>query len=176
MSEPEPQPPDYFTAPPPRRVGVLALLDDGQGRVGLICRGYSDEVARWGLPGGSAAPGELPARAMSRLLAEKLGVRATPRTLAAADHAPARAGRAPEGTNWIYHVPLPGSVPVLLGGGYTALRWVRPDQAGELAVEHELWRITASWAALQGGTVAELLLGSPLPTSPTPAPSLTQEA
>ncbi|MFR9723257.1 NUDIX domain-containing protein [Streptomyces sp. MS19] len=154
---------DYFTYPPPRRVGALALIERS-GEFLVIQRSYWQEVSRWGLPGGSAQPNELPRRALSRLLAEKLGLRATADALLALDHAPEWPGRFREGMNFVYHVRLSGQAEVTVSdsSGYAESRWLTLDGIAELAVDHELLRIRQCAEALRTGSFKELLMGIPM--------------
>ncbi|WP_188197569.1 NUDIX domain-containing protein [Nonomuraea sp. SYSU D8015] len=155
---------DYFKDPPPRRVGTLGLLErDGQ--FVIISRSYWTEVSRWGLPGGTADANELPRRAFSRLMAEKLGgLRVTASALLAVDHSPEWPGRFHEGVNFVYHVPLPSDADVTVtdGRGYVEARWVDEKTVGELAVDHELARILQCLEAVRDGTTKELLVGLPM--------------
>ncbi|MEU4233282.1 NUDIX domain-containing protein [Nonomuraea sp. NPDC026600] len=155
--------PDYFNDPPPRRIGTLALLERN-GEFVIISRSYWTEVSRWGLPGGTADANELPRRAFSRLIAEKLGLRVTAGALLAVDHSPAWPGRFHEGVNFVYHVPLPSDVDVAVtdGCGYVEARWVNQETVRELVIDHELARILQCLQALQAGTTRELLVGLPM--------------
>jgi ADP-ribose pyrophosphatase YjhB (NUDIX family) len=150
---------DWFKDPPPRRVGVLALLERGT-EILLIRRTYWTAVSEWGLPGGSAAANELPRRALSRLLAEKVGLRATAGALVAVDHSPEWPGHFHEGVNYVYQVPPgDGEVAVSENSGYAEARWVERSQVASLAVDHELLRIEQCLRAAEAGTVVELLAG-----------------
>ncbi|MFI6595020.1 NUDIX domain-containing protein [Nonomuraea sp. NPDC050536] len=154
--------PDYFQNPPPRRIGTLALLEH-DGQFVIISRSYWTEVSRWGLPGGTADANELPRRAFSRLIAEKLGLRVTARALLAIDHSPEWPGRFREGINFVYHVPLPSLVDLTVtdGCGYVEARWVNRETVRETVVDHELARILQCLDALHNGSTKELLVGLP---------------
>lgn len=154
---------DYFTYPPPRRVGALALIERGN-QFAVIQRSYWQKVSRWGLPGGSAQPNELPRRALSRLLAEKLGLRVTADALLAVDHATEWPGKFREGTNFVYHVKLPEAAEIAVSdsSGYTEARWLTLDGIAELAVDHELLHIRQCAEALRSGSCKELLMGIPM--------------
>lgn len=155
---------DYFSNPPPRRFGSLALLQEPEGHFAVIQRSYWTEVSRWGLPGGSAAPNELPRRAMCRNIAEKLGLRVTAGHLLAIDHSTAWPGKHVEGVNFVYHVQV-DEIPadVQLAHGYTELRWVTPDEAETLLIDHELLRVRQCLKALGSGSFStELLMGNPM--------------
>ncbi|MDQ0773018.1 ADP-ribose pyrophosphatase YjhB (NUDIX family) [Streptomyces aurantiacus] len=154
---------DWFTDPPPRRVGVHALIvrDD---HLLVVSRPYRITVSQWGLPGGSAGADELPRRALSRTLDERLGLRVTPGRWLAVDHVPATPGKHAEGTNWVFEVQLPEDVEPAIaeGSGFGEARWVGRTAAGELAVDHALRRIEQSLLAAETGEVAELYLGVPV--------------
>jgi ADP-ribose pyrophosphatase YjhB (NUDIX family) len=157
-----------FNEAPPRRTGVHALIMRGN-RLLMVNRRGEVAVSRWGLPRGSAAPGEPPRQALSRTLDERLGLRAIPgqwmewRWLAV-DLVPAGPNKHVEGTNWIYEVELPENAePVLPKGGvFREARWVERTAVGELAVDHSLRRIEQSLLAAETGMVAELYLGVPI--------------
>ncbi|MDX3851746.1 NUDIX hydrolase [Streptomyces sp. AK02-01A] len=146
-----------------RRSGALALIERSEEFV-IIQRSYWQEVSRWGLPGGSAQPNELPRRALSRLLAEKLGLRVTTGALLAVDHSPEWPGKFHEGVNYIYHVRAPDSAEIQVSeaGGYTEARWLTLDKIAELAIDHELLRIQQCIEALRSGSAKELLVGIPM--------------
>jgi ADP-ribose pyrophosphatase YjhB (NUDIX family) len=92
---------DWFQDPPPRRVGALALITRGT-QLLMVSRPYRAAVSRWGLPGGSTAANELPRAAVSRLLADRLSLRATAGRLIVVDHVPEKPGQHREGTNFVY--------------------------------------------------------------------------
>lgn len=156
---------DYFANPPPRRVGALAFLEAPEDRFAVIERSYWTEVSRWGLPGGSAAPNELPRRALARHLAEKLNVRLTADRFLLVDHATAVPDKQQhEGVNFVYYkrlVALPKDVrPVR---GYMGLGWVTPDEAEGLLLDHELLRFRACLQVVRSGAFGvELLYGNPM--------------
>ncbi|QOV40176.1 NUDIX domain-containing protein [Streptomyces ferrugineus] len=133
---------DWFQDPPPRRVGALALITRGT-QVLMVSRPYRAAVSEWGLPGGSAAANELPRRALSRLLAERLTLRATAGRMVIVDHVPEQPGQHREGTNYVYRVDIPDDVEpaVTKAGGLGEARWVERANVGDLAVDHALRRI-----------------------------------
>ncbi|MER7933012.1 MULTISPECIES: NUDIX domain-containing protein [unclassified Streptomyces] len=169
-SEGDTVPPDttknWFTNPPPRRVGVHALIVRGDHLL-MVSRPYRIAVSQWGLPGGSAAPDELPRRALSRTLDERLDLRVTPGRWLAVDHVPAAPGQIAEGTNWVFEVQVPENVEPNLteDSGFGEVRWVQRTAIGELAVDHALRRIEQSLLAAETGQVAELYLGVPIQTA-----------
>ncbi len=154
---------NWFTDPPPRRVGTHALITRGD-RLLLANRRDETAVSRWGLPRGSAGPDELPRQALSRTLDERLGLRVIPGRWLAVDLVPARPGKHVEGTNWVFEVELPENVePAITEGGvFREARWVERTAVGELAVDHSLRRIEQSLLAAETGMVAELYLGVPI--------------
>ena len=159
---------NWFTDPPPRRVGVHALIMRGN-RLLMVNRRDESAVSRWGLPRGSAAPGEPPRQALSRTLDERLGLRAIPgqwmewRWLAV-DLVPAGPNKHVEGTNWIYEVELPENVePVITEAGvFSEALWVERTGIAELVVDHALRRIEQCLWAAATREVAELHLGEPI--------------
>ncbi|MFJ3907432.1 NUDIX domain-containing protein [Streptomyces vinaceus] len=153
--------PDPFKDPPPRRVAALALLEQ-DGLFAIIHRTYWTSVAKWGLPGGSADPNELPRRAFSRHMDQKLGLRLSAGRLLAIDHAPEWPGRYHEGMNLVYHATVSTNAETTPAGGYDEIRWVTPDAAAALVVDHELLRLTHCVEALRSGTFVELLMGNPM--------------
>ncbi|MFE9454045.1 NUDIX domain-containing protein [Streptomyces sp. NPDC006739] len=159
---------DWFQDPPPRRVGVLALLTRGT-TVLLIRRTYGTPVYEWGLPGGSAAANELPRRALSRLLAEKLALRVTPGPLTAVDHTPEWAGHHHEGTTFIYSAPTTDDTEPIVdqASGYAEAVWTEHADIPHWAIDHELHRIQQCLHAARTGRVEELLLGIPQHTGCT---------
>ena len=60
-----------FTAGCPMTLGVLAVVQDGEGRVLLVKTSYRG--LRWQLPGGYVEQGESPLEALSREAQEELG-------------------------------------------------------------------------------------------------------
>ncbi|KPI02978.1 NUDIX hydrolase [Actinobacteria bacterium OK074] len=153
---------DWFQDPPPRRVGALALITRGT-QILMVSRPYLAAVSEWGLPGGSAAANELPRRALSRLLAERLTLRATAGRLLVVDHVPEQPGQHCEGTNYVYRVDIPGDAdPVVTESGRLGeARWAERAEVGDLAVDHALRRIEQCLTAADSGQFAELLLGIP---------------
>lgn len=67
-------PPAPASAPSPRKLVVAGLVVDDDGQI-LITRRRADQAlgGRWELPGGKVEPGEAPAAALARELAEELG-------------------------------------------------------------------------------------------------------
>ncbi len=154
---------NWFTDPPPRRVGVHALITRGENLL-MVSRPYKIPGFQWGLPGGSAGPDEHPRRALIRTLDERLGLRGSPGRFLAIDHVPATPGKHVEGTNWVFEVQVPENVEPAIPEGSTFgdARWVERAAVGELAVDHTLRRIEQSLLAAQSGKVAELYLGLPI--------------
>ncbi|MFC8716616.1 NUDIX domain-containing protein [Kitasatospora sp. NPDC057198] len=166
-------PPDLFKDPPPRRKASLALATC-DGLIVVIRRTYWGPISEWGLPGGSAAANTTARDALTLALHDKLGWRVTPGRLLAADDAPGTE-RAPEGTNWVYHVAVEPGTPTTPAGGYAELRWVSPEEACALAVNHERLRIEGCVRALAGGRFRELLLGIPTTYPDYPAALMARD-
>lgn len=155
---------DWFEDPPPRRKGVHALITRGT-RLLMVSRPYRVPVPTWGLPGGSAAANELTWDALSRLLSERLTLKAAVvGDLLVVDHVPEKPGELHEGTNYVYRVEIPDDAePVVTESGRLGEgRWVERAAVGELAVGHSLRRIEQCLIADDTGQVLELLRGLPL--------------
>nr|WSY53338.1 NUDIX domain-containing protein [Streptomyces sp. NBC_00886] len=154
---------NWFEDPPPRRKGVHALIIRGT-KILMVSRPYREPVPTWGLPGGSAAANELTWDALSRLLSERLTLKATVGDLLVIDHVPERPGEHQEGTNYVYRVEIPDDAePVVTeSGGFGEARWVERAAVGDLAVGHGLRRIEQCLIADDTERVLELLRGLPL--------------
>ncbi|MFM9540109.1 NUDIX domain-containing protein [Streptomyces turgidiscabies] len=154
---------DPFKDPPPRRVGVHALITRGT-QLLMVSRPYTVAVSRWGLPGGTAAANELPRRAVSRHLDERLTLRAGAGRILVVDHVPEQPGLHHEGTNYVCEVVLPDDAEptVTESGRFGEARWVERAEVSGYAVDHSLRRIEQSLLAAETGKFAELLLGLPL--------------
>jgi len=157
------QPRDWFADPPPRRTGALALIRRGT-RLLIVSRPYRQAVSLWGLPGGSAAANELPGRAVSRHLADRLTLRASPGRLIAVDHVPEQPGRHYEGTNFVYRVRIldDAEPEITASAGFGEVRWVERDEVHRYAVDHSLRRIEQCLLADDARQTTELFLGAPL--------------
>ncbi|WP_405930129.1 MULTISPECIES: NUDIX domain-containing protein [unclassified Streptomyces] len=110
----------------------------------MVNRPYRVPVPTWGLPGGSAAANELAWEALSRLLSERLTLKATAvGDLLVVDHVPEKPGELHAGTNYVYRVEIPDDAePVVTESGRLGEgRWVERAAVGELAVDHSLRRI-----------------------------------
>lgn len=128
----------------------------------MVSRPYAVAVSQWGLPGGTAAANELPRRALSRHLDERLSLRASAGHILVMNHVPEQPGHHREGTNYVYEVLLPDVEPAVTESGrFGELRWVA-CRGSRYAVDHSLRRIKQSLLAAETGQFAELLLGVPL--------------
>jgi ADP-ribose pyrophosphatase YjhB (NUDIX family) len=165
--------PDPFKNPPPRRVGAHALITRGT-QLLMVSRPYTVAVSQWGLPGGSAAANELPRRALSRHLDERLTLRASAGRILVIDHVPEQPGLHHEGTNYVYEVLLPCNAEpaVTESGRFGEARWVERAEVSCYAVDHAQRRIEESLLAAETGQVAELLLGVPLHSSHATDPAV----
>ncbi|MFJ4683878.1 hypothetical protein [Streptomyces sp. NPDC088789] len=92
-----------YTTPPPRRMGVQALITRDLA-IGMVTRPYLGEE-RWSLPGGHAPANTPPSLALGHALDTRLGAQAIIGRLLAVDCVPQ--GTYPEGTVFVYHVELP---------------------------------------------------------------------
>ena len=163
---------DHFVNPAQRRAGSLALIQSKHDFLYLVIRrGYRDGDAVWGLPGGSAAPNELPRDALARTLAEKLNLRVTgPASKGVvgrwlvSDHMPATTDHF-EGRNDVFHVRA-WHEDFTLSGGYVEYRWVSLVKAQELLLGYSLRRFEESVYALKKGTVTELVHGRKVQHAP----------
>lgn len=164
---------DPFKNPPPRRVGVHALITRGT-QLLMVSRPYRVAVSQWGLPGGTAAANELPRRALSRHLDERLTLRASAGRILVLDHVPEQPGQHREGTNYVYEVLLPGDAEpaVTESGRLGEARWVERAEVSNYAVDHSLRRIEQSLLAAETGQFTELLLGVPLHGSRATGPAV----
>jgi 8-oxo-dGTP diphosphatase len=81
MSDDQDSPPPMATP----RVAAGALIRDREGRILLVKPTYKDG---WDIPGGYVEPGESPAAACSRELAEEIGLHRQPGRLLLVDWAP----------------------------------------------------------------------------------------
>ncbi|MGW7517839.1 hypothetical protein ACWGJ2_19850 [Streptomyces sp. NPDC054796] len=86
---------DPFNNPPPLDVGVHALTTrDAQ--LLLVSRPSTVAASQRGLPNGTATANELPRRALSRHLDERLTLRARTGHILALDHVPEQQGQHPD--------------------------------------------------------------------------------
>ncbi|MEU9338074.1 NUDIX hydrolase [Streptomyces sp. NPDC048290] len=153
---------DGFAFPSPRRMGVHAVIMRGRSLL-LVTKPHRNNESVWSLPGGSAAPGETPDGALSRVLAARLRLEATAGDLLAFDFVPAKPGLHCEGLNFVYAVRIPDGVePVVTETGWLGeARWVERSAISEYAAGHPLRRIEQSLLAKDHGQVVDLLLGMP---------------
>ncbi|GAA1935017.1 NUDIX hydrolase [Streptomyces sodiiphilus] len=147
-----------FTSPPDRRVGGLALFRNGTGAVLLVEKKYRTGLARWGLVGGSAKPGEPAAIACQREILEETGLKVVPERLLAVHYMPA-APPVREGFNFVFDAGiLPDDTAITLPEDELAsYGWAAPDELPGLVAPYTGWRITSALNALAGGPVRELV-------------------
>ncbi|MFI9271900.1 NUDIX domain-containing protein [Kitasatospora sp. NPDC052896] len=152
---------DWFADPPQRRLGVLGLfeLDTDPSKFLIVCRAYGDGA--WGLPGGAAAPNELPRDTLVRVTEEKLGLRLSAARRLLTDYVPV-SNTSFEGHNEVFHGVVPEHRLLTLAGGYTEHRFVTVMEAQEWLKGHQLRRFEQAVKALREGTVGELVLGRPV--------------
>lgn len=155
---------DYFRSPPRRRIGLLALIRDLDGRVLVVDKRYQQDKApqSCGLVGGSAEGDELPLTAWKREVAEETGLRLTPGRLLVNDYVP-RNGTTAEGYNYVYDggVLAPDTEIVLPPEELVGYALVPPAELESRMTAHGVRRTLAALEALVRGTVADLVYGFP---------------
>lgn len=149
-----------FTAPPPRRIGALALLRNRDGHVGMVKKTYGRKA--WGLVGGLAKPGEHAAAACQRETLEETGLRLVPGAVLVVHHMPA-AGEVKEGYNVVFDchvhdndtsITLPGT------GELEEFRWLDATGLDELE-PYQRWRIQCALGVLRGELTVPFISGHP---------------
>ncbi|MEZ7003764.1 (deoxy)nucleoside triphosphate pyrophosphohydrolase [Streptomyces sp. AD55] len=110
-----------------RIVVAAALVDDG--RLLAARRSEPPELAgRWELPGGKVEPGETPEAALVRELREELGV-----TAEAGERVPGQWPLRSPYVLWVWTARLgPGSPAPTALEGHDALRWLAPEEVGDV--------------------------------------------
>jgi 8-oxo-dGTP pyrophosphatase MutT (NUDIX family) len=147
-----------FTNPPDRRVGGLALFRNEAGAVLLVEKKYRTGLARWGLVGGSAKPGEPAAVACQREILEETGLKIVPERLLVVHYMPAT-HPVREGFNFIFDGGvLPADTDITLPEDELAsYGWAALDELPALVAPYTGWRINCAMNALSGGPVRELV-------------------
>jgi 8-oxo-dGTP diphosphatase len=121
------------------------IVHDSAGRLLLIRRGQPPSAGSWSVPGGRCRPGEPPATACVREVAEETGLRVTVIRLAGRVERPA-----PDGSVYV----IDDFLCALLGGELRAgddamdARWVSRTQLGELDLVPELYATLSGWGVL----------------------------
>ncbi|MFF1420613.1 NUDIX domain-containing protein [Streptomyces sp. NPDC058280] len=162
---------DYFRSPPPRRIGVLALLrEESSGGVLVVNKLYRRDRAphSWGLVGGSVEAGELPRAAWQREVAGETGLHLRPGRLLAVDYVPATEAGA-EGYNRVYDggTIAPGTE-IVLPDELAEYRFILPEALDLYLTAHGVRRTLAALEALATGTTADLVHGYPATEYPGP--------
>lgn len=122
---------------------VCAVLEDGTGRI-LIAQRPADKHhgLKWEFPGGKVEPGEAPAAALLRELAEELGCTAViTRTLDPFLHDYTRV--VIEMFPFVCHLALGSPPPAALE--HAALRWVRPNELVGFDLAPADWPVVARY-------------------------------
>ncbi|MEE1823779.1 NUDIX hydrolase [Streptomyces sp. BE20] len=140
-----------------------AVLRDGAGRVLIVDPVYKDG---WDLPGGLLED-ELPNQALSRELAEELGIDAEVGRLLVLDSVPAgRWGRSVLAFVFAAHLDTDPVGLVLQEKEIREARWVSDDQALELLAPDVAARLRAALGAERGAHTAVLRDGEPVRVAP----------
>ncbi|MFD3909993.1 NUDIX domain-containing protein [Streptomyces sp. NPDC058603] len=154
----------YFQSPPPRRIGVLALIrEESSGAVLVVNKSYRQDRAphSWGLVGGSAAANELPLAAWQREVAGETGLHLSPVRLLAEDYVPATSTYA-EGYNRVYDGgTIAPDTQVVLPDELLEYRFILPEALDVHLTAHSARRTRAALEALAAGTTVDLVLGYP---------------
>ncbi|MCU4750252.1 NUDIX domain-containing protein [Streptomyces sp. G-5] len=145
-----------FAAPPPRRIGALALIRsaDADGAVLVVEKRYRSGRERYGLVGGGAHGGESAAAACAREVLEETGLTVVPRRVLAVHYMPARSGSA-EGYNVVFDCgTVDRSTPITLPPDeLVGYRWLSPDRFDDVLAPYQALRVRASVEALSTGRV-----------------------
>ncbi|MFM9368050.1 NUDIX domain-containing protein [Streptomyces sp. Da 82-17] len=140
----------HFTAPPRRRIGALALIQDTAGeRVLMVEKSYNSGPARWGLPGGCAKTNEDAADACRREAQEELGLSLAPGALLTAHRMPG--SDSAEGYNFVFDCgQIAADAEIRLGDELTSYRFMTPDEIREHAAPYTAWRVESALRTLSG--------------------------
>ncbi|KHD74260.1 NUDIX hydrolase [Actinoplanes utahensis] len=137
-------------------MGAGALLTDDRGRVLLVEPAYKDY---WEIPGGAVEADESPLTAVTRELAEELGLRLRPGRLLVTDWVPPRAGRT-EGLMMVFDggtlTPEQAARIQVPAEELRGWAWCTEQEAGERLPELLARRIGAALRARADGTAIYL--------------------
>ena len=113
------------------------VVDDGAGRVLLVCRGHEPYQGCWALPGGFMEIDETLEQCAVRELAEETGLRLTEKSLRLVGVFSAP-GRDPRGrtVTVAYAVTVAGDVAVAAGDDAAEVRWWPLEALPPLAFDH----------------------------------------
>ncbi|WP_406349348.1 NUDIX hydrolase [Streptomyces sp. NBC_00144] len=154
-------------APPPMRIGGLALIQDASGRILMVRPTYTNPEGHFQLPGGGAGDGEPDWEATVREVREETGLLVAPQRLLVKDWMPPRAGVRAAGLNFVYDCgTVPDGTPITLPAGdqpeLDTYRWIPPADLDQHCADYQALRVHAALHARATGTLAELRRGIPL--------------
>ncbi|MEO8510574.1 MAG: NUDIX hydrolase [Chloroflexota bacterium] len=107
-----------------RTVGALALIRDEEGRVLIARTAYPPRL--WNLPGGRIEVPERITHGLRREVHEETGLEVTPTRLLVVDTT------SPRGVAFVFTCRVTGGDLRPAAGEIRALRWLEPEQVGEL--------------------------------------------
>lgn len=149
--------PNHFTNPPPRRIGCLALIQDGSGNVLLVEKKYKKDQGDpfpWGLPGGCAESDEDPFDAARREVHEELGLHIDLGDVLTVHYMP-RNGDSLEGINLVYSGgTISPDTPIRLPDELSDYRFFARSELSAHAAPYTVARIEAAFASLPYGGAA----------------------
>jgi ADP-ribose pyrophosphatase YjhB (NUDIX family) len=124
---------------------VGGIVRDGDGRLLLVRRGRPPGEGLWSIPGGRVEPGEDDPAAVARELREETGL-----DVAVGAHAGTVERPGPGGTTYEIHdytATVTGGT-LRAGDDASEVRWVRPDDLGDLPITPGLRDALALWGVL----------------------------
>ncbi|MFE3770998.1 NUDIX domain-containing protein [Streptomyces sp. NPDC059122] len=153
---------DQFLNPDGRRIGLLALFRNAEGRP-LLLRKRDREHQPWSLPGGCAVGGEPPTHALRRKVYEETGLEARPGLVLALHYMPANPETA-EGYNLVVDCgELPNNTHFRLKDDeFSAHGFIPVNQLTDHAQPHTAARTRSALRTLKAGGGIELLEAIPL--------------
>jgi ADP-ribose pyrophosphatase YjhB (NUDIX family) len=130
---------------PDRRPCAGGIVHDAAGRLLLVRRGTAPSAGSWSVPGGRCLPGESPADACVRELAEETGLAVEVVRLAGTVERPA-----PDGSIYVIDDFVCRAVGGSLAAGDDAIdaRWVSRAELADLQLVPGLIEALADWGVL----------------------------
>jgi ADP-ribose pyrophosphatase YjhB (NUDIX family) len=140
------------------RVSAHAVVMDDRGRILLLKPSYGD--GRWGLPGGSAEPGEHLLDTLQREMVEELGCVLEVERLVGMFVQPEFDAHVA-----IFRGALPSDTEIVLSDEHVMAQWFEPDVLGDVASSDEMAHLLRRLAELTGDIIIGELK-APGPSSP----------